>query len=241
MGFSTSLKLDRPPKLSEQVTQFLSDEIAKGSFKPGENLPSEAKLASRFQVSRTIVREALARLEFEGIVESRRGTKAKIAPLNQRRTFRIESAGKMDLHELEQLYELRAIIEGSAASLAAKRRSDNDLSKIEDCLNVLIDTIQKGQPNLNHNVNFHQLVAAASHNNHLKNFMQFLNGKIWEQIQGDQKQRGPKIDKEAILETHQEHQSIFDAIAKGESKKAKEAIMKHISNAAKRRNIILDI
>ena len=69
MLFSTDPKLVRPPKLSEQVAQFLADEIAKGSFKAGENLPSEAELASRFKVSRTIIREALARLEFEGVIE----------------------------------------------------------------------------------------------------------------------------------------------------------------------------
>ena len=130
MQFSTNPKLLRPPKLSEQVAQFLSDEIAKGILKTGENLPSESELASQFDVSRTIIREAIARLE---------------------------------------------------------------------------------------------------------------NDRIWEQIRGDQDQRDPIADKKAILETHSEHRSIFDAIAKGDYEKAGKAVIEHISNAAKRRNIKIDL
>ncbi len=241
MQFSTDPKLVRPPKLSEQVAQFLSDEITKGPFKAGENLPSEAELASQFNVSRTIIREALARLEFEGIVESRRGSKTKIAPSHQKRIFRIGRIEQMDSYGLKQLYEFRAVLECATAAFAAKRRSKEDLAKIEACLNVLFETTRIGQPNLDANVEFHQLIAAASHNHYLIDFMQFLNGQIWEQIRGDQELRDQIKEKEAVLETHREHRAIFNAIARGDHQKAEEAIWEHISIAAKRRNITLDL
>ena len=244
MQFSTDPKLERPPKLSEQVAKFLSDEIAKNSSKTGENLPSEAELASRFNVSRVIIREALACLKFEGIIESRRGRKTRIARSDRRRLFRIEPSEKMDSYELEQLYEFRTILESAAAGLAAKRRSRNDLSKIKDCLDVLAETTQKGQRNLKANVEFHQLIAAASRNQYLKDFMQFLNNKIWEQIrevQEKRKLRNPMNDNKARLKVLREHKSIFDAIDKGDQKKARDAIIRHISNAAKGINITLDL
>ena len=238
MQFSTDPKLVRPPKLSEQVAQFLADEIAKGSFKAGENLPSEAKLASRFKVSRTIIREALARLEFEGVVESRRGSKARIAPSNQKRVFRIEQVEKMGSYELGQLYEFRAILEGAAAALTAKRCNKSDLKKLKKCLDTLNEAVEKKIDHLPANVEFHQLIAAASGNSYLRDFMQFLNGKLWEQIEGDRNQfEKPGMPKEV----QKEHAGIFNAIKKGDPDRARKAVIQHIINAANRRNIPVDI
>ena len=137
MEFSTEPKLSRPPSLAEQVARFLIQEIDSGSLKPGDSLPSEADLASRFSVSRTIIREALARLEFEGYVTSRRGSKKKVLEQEKRNAFRIRKHEKLGPEDLKQLYEFRAIIEEAAASLAAKRSSAEDIRQLEKCIQDL--------------------------------------------------------------------------------------------------------
>ena len=90
MRFSNEPKLKRVPRLSEQVAKFLASEIEKGSFQPGETLPSEAELSSRFEVSRTVIREALARLKYDGLLESRQGSKCKVIGSSTKRAFRFD-------------------------------------------------------------------------------------------------------------------------------------------------------
>lgn len=238
MPFSSHPNLLRPPKLSEQVAQFLADEISKASLKAGDTLPSESDLASRFNVSRTIIREALARLEFEGVLESRRGSKARISNTSKRRLFRLGEIDQMDSYDLEQLYEFRAIIEGGAAALAAKRCSKKNSEALKSCLQDLDEAVERKIDNLPANVKFHQLIATFSGNSYLSDFMQFLNGKLREQIEGDRDQfEKPGMPKEV----QKEHIGIFNAIKKGDPAKARKAVIQHIVNAANRRNIHIDI
>jgi GntR family transcriptional repressor for pyruvate dehydrogenase complex len=238
MQLEVDKKLSRPPKLSEQAAQLLADEIAKGSLRPGEALPSEAKLASQLGVSRTIVREALARLEFEGVLEARKGTRAKVAVSGKRRVFRLRDALDLNPAELEQLYEFRAILEGAAAALAARRCSKKNLQRLKKCVFTLNDAVEKKIDHLPANVQFHQLIAEASGNSYLQNFMAFLNEKIWEQIRGDRDQIGePGMPRDL----QKEHIDIFNAIEKRDAQKARKAVMHHIAGAARRRDIPMDI
>lgn len=231
-------RLLRPPKLSEQVAQLLAEEITKGSLRPGDALPSEAALASQLGVSRTIIREALARLEFEGILEARKGSKAKVAPSGRRRVFQLRDTSDMTAVEIGQLYEFRAILEGAAAALAAKRCSKRDLQKLKKCVDTLNEAVQKKGDHLPANVQFHQLIAEASGNAYLKNFMSFLNDKIWEQIRGDRDHLGERV---MPPDLQKEHIDIVNAIEKGDPKEARRAVMQHIANASRRRKISVEL
>jgi len=238
MVFSSEPKLTRPPSLSEQVTHFLMEEIDKGALGPGDSLPSEAELAARFGVSRTIVREALARLEFEGYISSRRGRKKTVLEQERRNAFRIRKSQYTPQEDLKQLYEFRAVIEEAAASLAARRSSEKDIEDLERCLRDLDQAVINKEDHLPANVEFHQLIARASGNHYLSDFMQFLDDKIWEQIEGDRRQ----INSIGMpLKVQKEHIEVFKAISAHDHIKAKKAIRKHIKNAAKRRNITLDV
>ena len=110
--------LIRAPKLSNQVASFLMGEIRTGRIKPGDKLPSENKLAETIGVSRTIIREALVRLEHDGLLESRVGSRTKVADPIKRTAFRIEDSTKLSETDIKHIYELRAILE-TAAALAA--------------------------------------------------------------------------------------------------------------------------
>lgn len=238
MHLSTDRKLQRPPKLSEQVAELLADEIERGVFAPGEALPSEAGLASELGVSRTIVREALARLEFEGVLESRKGSKAKVAVSGKRRVFTIRETARLDAAGLGQLYEFRAVLEGGAAALAARRGSEADLLRLRACLATLDEAVEARKDEMPANVLFHQLIAEASRNVYLKDFMKFLNLRLWEQIKGDRdllEQRGMPA------ELQKEHSAIVEAIEQGDPEGARRAVVAHISNAARRRNIAIDV
>src|SRR5574338_1251747 len=90
----------------------LREEFAKGTLNPGQRL-SEPELSLRLGMSRSPIREALLRLEHEGFVERSASGQARVKPL--------------DLSEFEQLYVLRANVEGLAARLATPRLRTLDL------------------------------------------------------------------------------------------------------------------
>ena len=67
------LRVERKPKLAERVVATLRAQIAGGEIGPGQKLPTEGQLTETFGVSRTVVREAIASLATDGLVESRQG------------------------------------------------------------------------------------------------------------------------------------------------------------------------
>lgn len=234
-----NFELVRAPKLSEQIAQQLTTEIKKGAINEGEKLPSEATLSDRFNVSRTVVREAIACLEFDGLIEVKRGTRAVVASPHARKVFRIDYPVTLEDPKLAQLYELRMIIEGSAVVLAAKKRKKNDLLALEGCLRNMRDISikERGAKGVAANVQFHLLIAEASKNDYLKEFMMFLNDKLAVMMTRDQK----KIHKANLVEKiHEEHYAIYKAIKNKASVKARKAMEDHIILAASRQGIKLD-
>src|SRR3990167_4574480 len=106
---SSMRKIERPTSLAEVVTSRLRREIVDGEFDFGQAL-SESKIAARYGVSRTPVREAFARLDLEGLVRTE----------PQHGTFVLT----MDREQFAQISETRAIMEIAALRLAAERNRD---------------------------------------------------------------------------------------------------------------------
>lgn len=230
-------KLIRAPKLSEQIAQHLQTEISEGSLSVGEKLPSEAILCKRFGVSRTVVREATARLEFDGYIETKQGARNVVSKAYKKKAFRIDQAVKLNFQEMAQLYEFRLIIEAAAVVLAAKRCGPAELRSLKDCLKEMEKADRDSSDGILANVTFHQLLAKASGNKFLKDFTVFLNDKITAMLEIDKK----AADNTSIVKSiHHEHASIVDAIEHKDPEKARTCIVNHIRNAAKRQGVELE-
>jgi GntR family transcriptional repressor for pyruvate dehydrogenase complex len=230
-------KLIRAPKLSEQIAHYLQTEISAGTLPVGEKLPSEALLCKRFGVSRTVVREATARLEFDGYIETRQGARNIVSRLYKKKAFRIDQAARLDFQELAQLYEFRIIIEAAAVVLATKRCSTAELQSLKECLKEMEKADINSSDGIPANVTFHQIIAKASGNKFLSDFMVFLNDKITAMLVIDKK----AAKNTAIVESiHNEHKSIVHAIKQKDPEKARASIVNHIRNAAKRQGVELE-
>jgi len=144
MNLSKKPKLKHSPLLSEQVAKFLVSELESGKIMPGEIFPSEAKLADRFEVSRTVIREALSRLKCDGFLESKQGRRSRVTNTNTKRAFRLDRLEVSNLAEIGYLYEFRAILESEAAALAAKRRTQGDLEKMSQNIDILNQAVRDG-------------------------------------------------------------------------------------------------
>ncbi len=234
MKLSRKPKIVRVPKLSDQISDFLISEIESGTLKPGELLPSEAELSEQFNVSRTVIREALGRLKYDGLLESSQGSRSKVAADGSKRVFRMNQLEASNLGEIGFLYEFRAILESEAAALAAKRRTDEDLDEMKKLIAVLNRASEEHHDGTNENVNFHKRVTDASKNPYLYDFMEFLGSKIRDLVQADR-----DSSKQIGLppEVQEEHIAIFEAISRKEPEEARKAVKTHIQNAAKRRGL----
>jgi GntR family transcriptional regulator, transcriptional repressor for pyruvate dehydrogenase complex len=236
MPLADDPQLVRAPKLSEQIAQLLQTEISSGTLKPGEKLPSEALLCQRFGVSRTVVREATARLEYDGLIETRQGARNVVCGPHNRRVFRIDRPSHYTFKEFAQLYELRIIMESSAAALAAERRGKKHLQELKACIAEMESADPEGDDGVAANVLFHQLVAAASGNKFLSDFMMFLNDKITAMLFIDKK---IVRDGDVLNGIHREHRAIYDALKQKDAAGARASIERHIVNAAQRHGVEL--
>ena len=112
----------RTRSLTADLVQSLGDSIRDGRLQPGIKLPREADLMQEYGVSRTVVREAISRLQAAGMVETRHGIGTFVVGLGDATTFRIAPDQLGTLNDVIAVLELRIAVESEAAALAAARR-----------------------------------------------------------------------------------------------------------------------
>jgi GntR family transcriptional repressor for pyruvate dehydrogenase complex len=149
-------------RLSDQVAKQLAAEIQQGRLLPGDKLPTEARLVTQFEVSRTVVREAVSRLKSLGLVDSRQGSgvfvsqKLSFAPLN----FEARHAASQEA--VVQMVEVRRALEAEVAALAAQRRNAADIRAIAQAVQALNEAVQAGGNGVAEDVKFHRAIAEAA-------------------------------------------------------------------------------
>ena len=150
------------PRLSDAVYNQLLSDIIVGAFSVGERMPPETQLAQRFKVSRPVVREALQRLQNDGIVQSRQGSGSFVQRSPSQRVG--ELTQRFSLHEVLQSFELRMAIEVLSARLAARHRTEAQLSQIERAAHAVQAGFEVGTPVRDADYGFHRAIAVASGN-----------------------------------------------------------------------------
>ncbi|HPG71585.1 MAG TPA: FCD domain-containing protein [Syntrophales bacterium] len=214
----------------------LDSRIRSGAFAPGERLPTEARLSEEFDVSRTVVREAIARLKAEGLVESRQGAGAFVARRLGAGIFRMgpglaEADGALDI------FELRLIVEVAAAERAALRRTPEQLEAMGSALARMDMALDRGEDGATADDDFHCAIAAASGNPLIGRFVAFVSQEF-------SASRAPTWSAEGVSRglagaAQDEHRAVFDAIAAGEAEAARQAAQRHLLSAAGRLGVVL--
>ena len=157
----TKLNLDEYKPLRDVVFENLRGAIVEGRLKPGERL-MEVQLAEQLGVSRTPVREAIRKLELEGLVVMLPRKGAYVA--------------NMSLKDLIDVLEIRASLEGLAASLAAERITDEDIKKLESIVEEFKDGINESNVEalLRKDVEFHECIFKSTNNKKLHQLINSL-------------------------------------------------------------------
>ena len=131
-GSVIKLHVVRLPALNrvDEVARELGSRIRSGELQPHMRLPSEQTMAVQFGVSRTVIREAIARLKNEGLVTTRQGSGAFVRDC-ETSSLRLDPEISKSLESVLFIAELRKGIEAEAAALAAERRTRKDMVAIE--------------------------------------------------------------------------------------------------------------
>ncbi len=152
-------------KVSSQIVEQVKTLIASGKLKPGDTLPPERELMKVFNVSRPTLREALNMLSIMGFIQvsQRQRTRVKsLVPSNI--TEPLRHLLKEDIKTSLELIDARAIIETANAELAAERAGEEDLARLEDCIERMRIKLQEDDTVNTEDANFHLTIAEATHN-----------------------------------------------------------------------------
>ena len=218
-------------RLEDRVYGELLAEIRSGSLRFGERLPSEKELATRFGVSRPVVRGALARLRDEALIVSKQGAGSFV---NQGVA---EGGGGFEplnsIHDIEAYFRYRVLLEAETAALAATNAPAAGILLLRELVDEMT-AVDQGGPNVfEADIAFHINVASMSDNRFLLESVKMLRphmihiGKFVRSLGRSGYAKGNR-------EKAEEHLAIVAAIEAGESEAARRAMVDHIQGTQRR-------
>jgi len=191
--------------------------IEQGELQPGERL-QEIRLAEKFGISRTPIREALHRLETLGLAEPGPGRGLVVAKLSYER--------------LRQLFAVREGLERLAMQLAVASASDEEIALLQDML-ITEQSLTDSKALHDHNRMFHRQIYRSTHNPYLNEMLDNLRIHL-SLLRGTTYALPDRTE-----EARREHKAIVDALARRDSVAAQEAACEHIRNGYRARLAIV--
>ncbi|HRH87318.1 MAG TPA: FadR/GntR family transcriptional regulator [Rubrivivax sp.] len=235
MESSTELLRRRPRSLALELVEVLGDRVREGRLAPGDKLPTEAEFMAEFGVSRTVVREAISKLQASGLVQTRHGIGTFVVGLGEAAPFRLAPEQFATLRDVIAVLELRIGIETEAASLAAQRRNADNLRQMRSALDAVAAAVEDGRDAVGPDFQFHLEIARATQNAHFADLMSSLGAMIIPRarLAG----AGGISDEQRLYlrRVNAEHESIFDAIRNQDGEAARAAMRTHLANSRERR------
>ncbi len=196
--------------LADQAYEALRAAIAEGRLKPGERI-RELALAARLSISRTPIREAMQRLARDGLIQLDARNGAKVTELS--------------LEAIQELYDLREILEGSAARFAAQGATANDLQRLDAVLAKEAEHADDSAVLAKLNKRFHQTLCEAANNRFLSSAVATFSTTLL-LLGPTTLAAGQRAD-----ESQAEHRAIVAAIKAGDADEAERLMRGHIRRA----------
>jgi GntR family transcriptional repressor for pyruvate dehydrogenase complex len=228
------LRMRRPRGLVSEIVENLATSIRSGHLQPGEKLPTEAEIMARFDVSRTVVRESLSKLQASGLVETRHGIGTFVLQPQDAGNFKITAEDFATVADVISVLELRISLETEAAGLAAQRRTPENLKALENALRAFHDSISLDSDAVPPDFQFHMEVARATGNRHFADLMTYLGTMIIPRTRVNTAHSAPEGRFNYLQRVNSEHESIYNAIRNQDAEAARAAMRTHLSNSRER-------
>lgn len=188
----------------------------------------------QFGVSRTVVREALSRLQEAGLVETRHGVGTYALQASPGADFRVSPAELASIRDILVALELRIGLESEAAGLAAQRRNDEQLAAMRRALDLFQARLLNQGDTITPDFEFHLLVAQATQNRHFAELMSHLGSAIIPRTRINSARVFQENPGQYLARINVEHENIYDAILRQDAEAARAAMRTHLSNSRER-------
>ena len=220
------LKDSSKASVCDDVIEQIKNLVRSQDYRPGSRLPAERELSEQLGVSRASVREAVRTLANIGVLETRHGSGSHVSESSAnilKSSF--EYLMLMDQPTIDELYEVRELIELHLVERAAQRRTDSDVAVLREALADLKATVGDPVTMTDADVRFHEVMAGAAHMQILERFIACLHDAI---------RTGVNATQEGVrdwMSTYEIHERIFDAIVSQDSMEARRAMTIHMAMA----------
>ena len=225
----------RPRSLAQEVVDALQAPIRDGRVEPGAKLPTEGEVMAAFGVSRTVVREALSKLQASGLVATKHGVGSFVVGRGDEAAFRIGPQQLETLRDVIAMLELRIGVETEAAGLAAQRRTLANLAAMHQALDEFAAAVEAGRDAVGADFRFHAQIAQATQNAHFSNLLDSLGTHIIPRARLDAGASLDAAQRDYLRRVNTEHESIHEAIARQDADAARAAMRTHLANSRERR------
>lgn len=215
-----------PPRLQGQ-TKLLLEYIERENFSPGDRLDSERELAKKLGISRPSLREAIQVLQTQGRLMVKHGIGVFL--VDDEEASKIRESLRASHHSIEELFQMREILEAPAVEWAAERRTDSQLDAIKRAARALNDAVGENPIDFDKvrllDMDFHLTIVKSAQNQFLNQTLGTLQEIMYKSMDNTLKLPG-RIDA-----SEHEHGVILDAIEKRDPITARLMIIQHIHNA----------
>lgn len=203
--------------MAERVEASLREYFAKENFKPGDPLPTELELAAALGVSRNVVREALSRFKMLGIIETKKKTGMVISNPDIVGTFeKVLTPEIMDESTLQDLFELRLVLEMGIADLLFLRKTPADLDELDE---IVAREVKDKNFRISNEIAFHGKLYEMTGNETMKRFQNLLL-PVFGYVM--------KLENRKSVSGKVSHQDLVKILRKGTVKDFKEGMQAHL-------------
>jgi GntR family transcriptional repressor for pyruvate dehydrogenase complex len=219
-------------RLSDRLASRLAAQIESGALRPGDRLPTEQQLAASHGVSRTVVREAVHQLKSQALVISRQGSGVFVAQAPLNRPLAFDPAVLESVQSVVHVVEVRRVLEGEIAALAAERASRSQIADLRRALKAIDVAAAAGHDGVAEDMAFHRVIGESTGNPQFRLLLGFLEQYLRE---GMRITRGNEARRLDFMEAVQnEHRAIVEAIAARDPAAARHHATQHLIRGEQR-------
>ncbi len=227
--------------LVEGVVDQVASRIASGTFVSGEKLPTEQRMMQALGVSRTVIREAISRLQAAELVETRHGVGTFVRDAGQKAPERLAESSIITMYDVLDMLEFRISLETQAAGLAAAKRTEEDLTAFAIIFKAFVDEVSKGGSASQEDLNFHLHIGKSTGNRYFEEVYRFIGGNTIPRMRLKIAQYTNESQEAYLMRNHLEHQAVFDAIVRQDAESAQAAMRMHLVNSRQRLRKALEL
>ncbi|USI71925.1 FadR/GntR family transcriptional regulator [Sphingomonas morindae] len=220
--------------LSDTLFRKLEQRIISGDMPPGSRFPTQREICADEQVSRTVVREAVARLAAQGLVTSRQGSGVFVAETARYRAFQVTRDELHALADVIKLLEMRLAIEAEMAALAAARRTTADIGAIREALRRMAEVEGDPEAAARADAAFHLAIARATQNDYYVRIVDFLGVRLVPPRNLYLRDGSGPDHVAYVAKVRAEHEAVLDAIVRMDPPRARDAARHHMQESLSR-------